>query len=122
MKQLDRGGFNTLLVPSCSRSCSVVSDSVTSCTVARQAPLSMRFPRQESWSGLPFPVQGILLTQGLKQHLLCLPHWLAGSLPLRHLGNLSSSIRKTKCTPVNVSKLRNQNLRTTNHRQLDFPK
>ena len=24
-------------------------------TVARQAPLSKRFPRQEYWSGLPFP-------------------------------------------------------------------
>ena len=24
-------------------------------TVARQAPLSMGFSRQESWSGLPFP-------------------------------------------------------------------
>ena len=24
-------------------------------TVAHQAPLSMEFPRQESWSGLPFP-------------------------------------------------------------------
>ena len=24
-------------------------------TVAYQAPLSMRFPRQESWRGLPFP-------------------------------------------------------------------
>ena len=24
-------------------------------TVAHQAPLSMRFPRQEYWSGLPFP-------------------------------------------------------------------
>ena len=24
-------------------------------TVARQAPLSMRFPRQDYWSGLPFP-------------------------------------------------------------------
>ena len=27
----------------------------TSWTVARQAPLSMGFPRQEYWSGLPFP-------------------------------------------------------------------
>ena len=27
----------------------------TSCTVARQAPLSMGFSRQEYWSGLPFP-------------------------------------------------------------------
>ena len=24
-------------------------------TVAQQAPLSMGFPRQEDWSGLPFP-------------------------------------------------------------------
>ena len=27
----------------------------TSWTVARQAPLSRGFPRQEYWSGLPFP-------------------------------------------------------------------
>ena len=27
----------------------------TLCTVARQAPLSMEFYRQEHWSGLPFP-------------------------------------------------------------------
>ena len=33
-----------------------MSDSfVTSWTVASQAPLSMGFPRQEYWSGLPFP-------------------------------------------------------------------
>ena len=30
-------------------------------TVARQAPLSMGFPRQEHWSGLPFPPPGDLL-------------------------------------------------------------
>ena len=42
-------------------SCLVVSDSfVTPWTVARQAPLSMRFPRQEYWSGLPFPPSGYL--------------------------------------------------------------
>ena len=29
-------------------------------TVARQAPLSMWFPRQEYWSGLPFPSRGDL--------------------------------------------------------------
>ena len=34
---------------------SVMSDSVTLWTVARQVPLSMRFPSQEYWSGLPFP-------------------------------------------------------------------
>ena len=35
--------------------CSVVSDSVTPQTIARQAPLSMEFSRQEYWSGLPCP-------------------------------------------------------------------
>ena len=33
----------------------VVSDSARLWTVARQAPLSTEFPRQEYWSGLPFP-------------------------------------------------------------------
>ena len=41
--------------------CSVVSNSfATPWTVARQAPLSMEFPRQEYWSGLPFPPPGDL--------------------------------------------------------------
>ena len=34
-------------------------------TVNCQAPLSMGFPRQENWSGLPLTSPGILLTQGL---------------------------------------------------------
>ena len=29
-------------------------------TIARQAPLSMGFSRQEDWSGLPFPPPGVL--------------------------------------------------------------
>ena len=32
--------------------------------VARQAPLSIEFPRQEDWSGLPFPTPGELLDPG----------------------------------------------------------
>ena len=48
-------------------SCSVVSNSfVTSWTVAHQAPLSMRFPRQEYWSRLPFPSPGDLPDPGIK--------------------------------------------------------
>ena len=39
-------------------SCSTVSDSMTSWTIACQAPLSMWFSRQEFWSGLPFPSAG----------------------------------------------------------------
>ena len=41
-------------------------------TATRQAPLSMEVSRQEYWSGLPFPIQGILLTQGFNLPLLCL--------------------------------------------------
>ena len=35
-------------------------------TVAFQAPLSMGFPRQESWSGLSFPPPGDLSDPGIK--------------------------------------------------------
>ena len=35
-------------------------------TVAYQAPLSMRFSRQEYWSGLPFPSPGDLPNPGIK--------------------------------------------------------
>ena len=35
-------------------------DSVTPRTIASQAPLPMGFPRQEYWSGLPFPSSGDL--------------------------------------------------------------
>ena len=45
---------------------SVVSDSATPWTVARQAPLSMGFSRQEYWSGLPFSSPGDLPNPGIK--------------------------------------------------------
>ena len=35
-------------------------------TVARQAPLSTGFPRQEYWSGLPFPPPGDLPDSGIE--------------------------------------------------------
>jgi len=35
-------------------------------TVAHQAPLSMGFPKQEYWSGLPFPSPGDLLDPGIE--------------------------------------------------------
>ena len=37
---------------------------------ASQAPLSMGYPRQEYWSGLPLPSPGTFLTQGLNLGLL----------------------------------------------------
>ena len=39
---------------------------VTPWTVTRQAPLSMGFPRQEYWNGLPFPSPRDLHDQGIK--------------------------------------------------------
>ena len=44
-----------------------MSDSfATSWTVAQQAPLSLGFPRQEYWSGLPFPSPGALHDPGME--------------------------------------------------------
>ena len=39
---------------------------MTPCTVARQAPLSVGFPRQEYWSGLPYPSPGDFPYTGIK--------------------------------------------------------
>ena len=39
---------------------------VTLWTVALQAPLSITFPRQEYWSGLPLPPLGDLPNPGIK--------------------------------------------------------
>ena len=47
--------------------CSVVSNSfVNSWTTACQAPLSIEFPKQEYWNGLPFPSPGDLPYPGIK--------------------------------------------------------
>ena len=45
---------------------SLVFDSATPQTVARQAPLSVGFSRQEYWSGLPFSSLGDLPNPGIK--------------------------------------------------------
>ena len=57
--------------------CLVVQACPTLCDpvdVAHQAPLSMGLPRQEYWSGLPFPSLGIFPTQGLNPGLLHCRH------------------------------------------------
>ena len=51
----------------------LVSDSATPWTVACQAPWSMKFSRQEYWSGLPFPTLGDLPDQGIKPKSLASP-------------------------------------------------
>ena len=51
---------------------------VTPLTVAHKAPLSMGFPRQKYWSGLPVPSTGDLPNPGIKPICLASPE-LAGS-------------------------------------------
>ena len=52
-------------------------------TGSRQAPLSMKFSRQEFWSQLPFHfLQGIFPTQESDPRLWCLLHWRVDSLSL----------------------------------------
>ena len=52
-------------------------------TGARQAPLSLGFPRQEYWSGSSFPSPGDL-SNPRNPHLLSLLYWQADSLSLSH--------------------------------------
>ena len=60
--------------------------------VAHQAPLSMGFPRQEYWNGLPFSPPGVLPNPGINPYLLSLLYWQADSLPLCLLGSLCMHI------------------------------
>ena len=53
-------------------------------TVARQAPLSMGFSRQEYWSGLPCPPPGDLPDPGIEPKSPVVPALQVDSLPLRH--------------------------------------
>ena len=52
---------------------------VTPCTVAHQAPLTVGFSKQESWSGLPFPSPGDLPGPGIEPRS---PALQADSLPI----------------------------------------
>ena len=64
-------------------------------TVAHQAPLSMGFPKQECWSGLPFSSPGNPPTQGSNPGLLhCRqsPALQADSLPTEPPENLPGAV------------------------------
>ena len=83
----------------CVLSCSILSDSFAApWTVACQAPLSVGLPRQEYWSGLPFPSPGHLPHPGTELNLLHLLHWLVDS---SHLSTLRS--QEIKYTLLNIA-------------------
>ena len=74
----------------------VVSDSfVTPWTVARQALLSMKFPRQGYWSGLPFPSPGDLPNPGMEPRSPMSPALQVNSLLL------GPRLRYTNSNPKN---------------------
>ena len=58
---------------------------VTLWTIIHQAPPSVRFPRQEYWSGLAFPLTGDFPDLGIKP--MSLLHGQVDSLPLHYLGS-----------------------------------
>ena len=76
--------------------------SATLWTITCQAPLSIRFSRQEYWSGLPCPPPGVFLTQGSNMPVSCLLHWQVSSLPLAPPGK-PKYIYTHICIYVNVS-------------------
>ena len=79
---------------------SVMSNSATPLTVACQAPLSMKFSRQEYWSGLPFPSTGDLPDPGIK---LGSPALQADALPAELLGKPKVKVTQlclTVCDPM----------------------
>ena len=53
-------------------------------TVARQAPKSMEFSRQEYWSELPFPSPGYLCNPRIETVSLA---WQSDFLTMSHLGS-----------------------------------
>ena len=70
-------------------------------TIDSQAPLSMGFPKQESWSGLPFPSPGDLPNPGIKPGA---PAFQAESLPLSHQGSPEKKDIRTQIsfTPLRI--------------------
>ena len=104
-------------------SCSVMSDSLgPPRTVARQAPLSVGFSRQEHWSGLPFPSPGDLPNPGIEPTSLASPALaggffttsatrtrsisgrngglVAGTDFIPHLALSSTFVRSSNCTAI----------------------
>ena len=105
--QIDGGGL-------VAKSCWILA---TSWTVACQAPLSMEFPRQNYWGGLPFPSSGDLPVQKSNMCLLCcrqsLYHWATREVPhtVYPIINILHSVQfslvaqscPTLCNPMNRS-------------------
>ena len=79
-------------------------------TVALQVLLSMGFPRQECWTGLPFPPPGYLPNLGIEPQNTRFLHWQADCLPLSHQGSIKMCIfpkvdLQNQCAAATAAKL-----------------
>ena len=100
--------------------CSVLSDSGTPWTEARQAPMPMEFSRQEYWSGLPCPPPGDLPDPGIKPVSLALAGGfftigLPGKLPARFIQ------KRHICVSAISAGILKETLFTTEKQQLQKP-
>ena len=76
--------------------------------VARQAPLSMEFPSQEYWSGLPFPTPRDLPDPGVKPESLASPALAGGFFATVLILNTAAAAKSlqscpTLCDPMDCS-------------------
>ena len=71
-------------------------------TVAHQAPLSMRFPRQEYWSVLPFPPPGDLPDPGVEPSSLVSAALVGGFFTTLPIGKYYETIRRRQWHPTPV--------------------
>ena len=95
-------------------------------TVAHQTPLSMEFPRQEYWSGLPCPPPGDFPNPGMEPASLALAGRFFTTEPSRNL--TYHEYKKTakihilhadpKCVPNNRTKYVKQSCKSCWNRQI----
>ena len=79
---------------------------VTLWTVAHQAPLSMAFPRQEYWSGFPFPSLGHLPDPGIEPVSPAITDGFFIAEPLGSPNTGRGEVNEGKnCLPVNSSEV-----------------
>ena len=73
---------------------SVVSDSLLPYELQPVGPLSMEFPRQEYWSGLPFLSPGDLFDLGIKSMSLVSPAFACGFFTVVTPGKAMGNVKR----------------------------
>ena len=86
-----------------------MSDSATSWTIASQASSSMGFPRQEYWSGLPFPPPEDVPDPGIEPMSPASPELQVDSLSTGPPGKPRESKRQSKKISLDMSETQHNN-------------